>query len=119
MFYMKSFSAVTLVLSAAVCAATASVSAESAVKAPPIANTKAGSWDDSIKPVDPNNNSKASGFDDSVRPIGPSRPPVAVQGNEASATAIEYGKTAAPEAKKSQTSNSPSDAARAERCPPR
>ena len=63
-------------------------------------NPKGGSWDDSIHPIDPGNNPKGGTWDDSIKPVDPSKPPKAVKGNEAGATAIEYGKPVEPDAKK-------------------
>lgn len=96
--------------------------ADPAVAPAPAGNTKGGVWDDSVKPADPNKNAKASEFDDSIRPIDPagiskksgtfddsikpvdpSKPLKAVKGNEAGATAIEYGKPGAPETHKPDT----------------
>jgi hypothetical protein len=140
MLYFRSFTAVKilpLIAAAVICSTAINASAEPAATSPPGGNTKAGVFDDSVKPVDPNKNTKAGEFDDSIRPIDPAgiagksstfddsvkpvdpgtnpkagnfddsvkpvdpgKPPKAVKGTEASATAIEYGKTAEPDAKK-------------------
>ena len=103
MLHFRSFATFTIlpaILAAVIFAGAINVSAEPAAKSPPGGNTTAGVWDDSVKPVDPGNNPKGGSWDDSVKPADPSKPPKAVKGNEAGATAIEYGKPVEPDAKK-------------------
>jgi hypothetical protein len=159
MIDFRSFAAVTIlpaILTAVIFTGVINALAEPAATSPPGGNTKAGVWDDSVKPVDPGQNAKSGVFDDSIRPVDPAgiagkggtfddsvkpvdpgqnaksgewddsvrpndpagiagkggtwddsikpvdpgKPPKAIKGTEAGATAIEYGKTAEPDAKK-------------------